>query len=147
MVISNTSFAHISFMEAEQVLSICWKTKPDIGQFKNLYWQALQYVKTRPSIRFYLTDISAIGAFDMDQEVWLSQEYYPQVSQHIQADIYAAVVFSERHFKALVSNYVAAHLNPLSDFIQFNYFTDSEEALDWLRYMQQGQDLALVAKS
>ncbi len=147
MVISDSSHALVTFSRDASVLSIQWKAKPDMEQFRNLYWQVLQFVKSNSRICFYNTDISRIGPFDPEQEAWLSREYYPQVSDIIGTDIYAAVVFSEGHFKALVSNYIGSRLLPLNDFIHFNYFTDNDEALDWLHYMQKGQDLALAAKS
>ncbi|WP_299985630.1 hypothetical protein [uncultured Pontibacter sp.] len=147
MVISDSSYALVTYLKEAGVLSISWKLKPDTDQFRNLYWQVLQFVKTSPKICYYSTDISRIGPFDAEQEVWLSREYYPQVSDIIREDIYAAVIFSEGHFKALVNNYIASQLLPVHDFIHFNYFTDKAEAMDWLLYMQKGQDLAMVAKS
>jgi hypothetical protein len=147
MVISDTKFAQVTYLEEVGILSICWYRNPTMEQFTHLYLQGLQFVKENPGIRFYSTDISRIGPFDAEQESWLSRLYYPQVSEIIGEVIYAAVVFSENHFQALVNNYVASHIVPLSDFIQFNYFTNSDEALDWLRYMQKGQDLVLAAKS
>jgi hypothetical protein len=147
MVISDSKLAHISFSESLDILSIRWKAKPDMEQFKNLYWQVLQFVKTQRKICYYSTDISQIGPFDTDQEAWLSREYYPQVSEIIGENIYAAVIFSEGHFKALVNNYVASDPLPLNDFIHFNYFTDVAEAADWLKLMQKGQDFAIAATS
>ncbi len=147
MVISDSKLAHISFSESFDILSIRWKANPDMEQFKNLYWQVLQFVKTQKKICYYSTDISQIGPFNTDQEAWLSREYYPQVSNIIGENIYAAVIFSEGHFKALVNNYVASDPLPLNDFIHFNYFTDVEEAADWLKLMQKGQDVAFAATS
>lgn len=147
MVISNSPLALISFSEDQDILSIRWKMKPDMEQFKNLYWQVLQFVKTKSKICYYSTDISQIGPFDTEQEAWLRREYYPQVLKIIGEHIYAAVTFSEGHFKALVSNYVASPPQPINDFIHFNYFTDVEEAADWLKLMQKGQDFAFAAIS
>lgn len=147
MVVSDSSHALVTLSEDSAVLSIKWKAKPDMAHFRNLYWQVLQFVKANAKICYYNTDISQIGPFDPDQEAWLSREYYPKVLDIIGENIYAAVVFSEGHFKALVSNYIASPLLTPSDFIHFNYFTDNAEALDWLRYMQKGQDLASVATS
>ncbi|PKV75760.1 hypothetical protein [Pontibacter ramchanderi] len=147
MVICDSSYAFVNYLKEVGVLCIGWKLKPSTEQFRNLYWQALQFVKTNPKIRYYSTDISRIGPFDTDQEAWLSREYYPQVAETIGQDIYAAVIFSEGHFNALVNNYMATHRLPLHEFIHFNYFTDKEEAMDWLQYMQKGQDLAILAKS
>jgi hypothetical protein len=147
MVLSDSSLALISYSGTDDVLSIKWKANPDIEQFKNLYWQVLQFVKANQKIRYYSTDISRIGPFDPEQEAWISREYYPQVADIIGENIYAAVIFSEGHFKALVSNYVASHMSPTDDFIHFNYFTDATEAIDWLMLMQKGQDFAFAAKS
>lgn len=147
MVISETSYVRIAFSSQPEVLSIQWKAKPDMEQFKNVYWQALQFVKGHCKISLYCTDISRIGPFDQEQEMWLNWEFYPQVLDCIQADIYAAVIFSEGHFKALVNNYVAPNLLPIHEFIHFNYFTNSVEANDWLKFIQESQDLALSAKS
>lgn len=147
MVISNSHFAQVTYLEEAGILSICWKLKPDMEQFSELYLKGLQFVKANPGIRFYSTDISQIGPFDVEQEAWLSRVYYPQVADIIGENIFAAVVFSEDHFNALVNNYVASHQLPLNDFIQFNYFTAIEEALDWLLYMQKGQDMVLAAQS
>ena len=116
-------------------------------QFKNIYWLALQFVRMQGKVRYYCTDISQSGPFDSEQETWLNREYYPQVFDSIQTNIYAAVVFSEGHFKALVSHYVPSQLLPLHDFIQFNYFTDSGEAFDWLSYMQKSQEITVSATS
>lgn len=147
MVISDSSYAFVHYSKSANVLCISWKLNPGIEQFRNLYWQVLQFVKSNPKICFYSTDISCIGPLDAEQEAWLSREYYPQVSKIIGQDIYAAVIFSEGHFKALVNNYIASPLLPVHDFIHFNYFTDKEEAMDWLMFMQKGQDLAILAKS
>ncbi|MBX0332871.1 hypothetical protein K3G39_06445 [Pontibacter sp. HSC-14F20] len=147
MVISDSSYAFVAFLKEAGVLCISWKLKPDTEQFRNIYWQALQFVKINPSICYYSTDISRIGPLDPEQEAWLSREYYPQVSDILGQDIYAAVIFSEGHFKALVNNYIASRLLPVHDFIHFNYFTEKEEAMDWLLYMQKGRDSAILAKS
>jgi len=147
MVISENSFARITFSSQPEVLSISWKAKPDMEQFKNIYWLALQFVRTQPKIRYYCTDISRSGPFDSEQENWLNREYYPQVYDSIRANIYAAVIFSEGHFKALVSHYVPSQLLPLHDFIQFNYFTELGEALDWLSYIQKSQEITSPATS
>ncbi|WP_018478189.1 hypothetical protein [Pontibacter roseus] len=147
MVISETCFASITYSRKPEALFIKWKTKPDTQQFVDVYWQVLQFVKNNPRICFYCTDISQSGPFDSEQEAWLNAEYYPKVFDCIQSDIYAAVVFSEGHFKALVSNYVATQLLPLHEFIHFNYFTNPDEAWDWIAYMQESQDFALSATS
>jgi hypothetical protein len=147
MVISETSYVCLDFSSQPEVLSIQWKVKPDMEQFKNGYWQALQFVKGHRKIRYYSTDISRIGPFDQEQEMWLNWEFYPQVLDCIQADIYAAVIFSEGHFQALVNHYVAPNLLPIHQFIHFNYFTSSAEANDWLHFIKESQDFALSAES
>lgn len=147
MVISDSSYAFVHYSKDAKVLCISWKLNPGMEQFRNLYWQVLQFVKTNPDIYYYTTDISRIGPLKAEQEAWLSREYYPQVYNIIGRDIYAAVIFSEGHFKALVNNYMATPQLPVHDFIHFNYFTDREEAMDWFLFMQKGQDLALLAKS
>ncbi|EJF11529.1 hypothetical protein O71_02302 [Pontibacter sp. BAB1700] len=101
MVISDSSYALVTYLKEADVLSISWKLKPDTDQFRNLYWQVLQFVKTNPKICYYSTDISRIGPFDAEQEIWLSREYYPQVSDIIGVDIYAAVIFSEATLRRL----------------------------------------------
>ena len=147
MVISESTYAFANYLTEANVLLISWKLKPDRKQFRNLYWQVLQFVKTNPKICYYSTDISRIGPLDAEEEAWLSREYYPQVFEIIGKEIYAAVIFSDDHFNALVNNYIASHLLPQQDFIHFNYFTDQAEAMDWLMYMQKGQDLAFLAES
>lgn len=147
MVISESSLAQIAFLDTRGALSIRWKAKPDMEQFKVVYLEALRFVRGVGKIRYYSTDISQIGAFDTEQEAWLSREFYPQVSDCIKTEIFAAVIFSEGHFNALVTNYAASNLTSTSDFIHFNYFTNEEEALDWLSFMQKGQDLVLYTRS
>lgn len=147
MLISESCFARITLSSEPEVLTITWKAKPDTAQFKDVYWRVLQFVKTHRKTCFYCTDISMIGPLTSDQEAWLNKEYYPQVLNSIQSVIYAAVVFSEAHFNALISNYVAGRILPIHDFIHFNYFTDPAEAMDWLLYMQKSQDHALSAGS
>ncbi|MBF9254693.1 hypothetical protein I2I11_15415 [Pontibacter sp. 172403-2] len=63
----------------------------------------------------------------------------------IKDNIYAAVVFSEEHFKAIVSNYQVASPAAQHQFINFTYFTDLEEALFWLQSIKKGPDTALLS--
>ncbi|MBD1395936.1 hypothetical protein H9Q13_02060 [Pontibacter sp. JH31] len=147
MVVCDTPYAYITYSSQSEVLSIKWKDRPSLEQFKNVYWQGLQFVKAHPEIRFYCVDISLIGPFDQEQELWLNWEFCPQVLDCIQTNIFAAVIFSEEHFNALVNNYVAPSLLPIHGFIQLNYFTDAVEAHDWLAYTQRSQGFALAAKS
>ncbi|WP_147383245.1 hypothetical protein [Pontibacter oryzae] len=115
-----------------------------MAEFKAAYLSALYFVETQPCIRLFYTDQILIGAFDAQQEGWLVQEFYPKVQHIITEDIWAAVVFSEDHFKAIVSNYKVPSALPVQRFIHFNYFTNRQEAELWLKEMKKGQNL-LVA--
>ncbi|SFF90719.1 hypothetical protein [Pontibacter chinhatensis] len=145
MVIHQTTSAIITFRQKDSVLLIQWLRKPDTGQLMDTYLRALAYVCSNRQTYYFCTDQTLIGSLDRDQEEWLSQEFYPKVYDCIQGEIFAAVVFNNEHFKALVTNYQVPALLPQQHFIQFNYFTKLQEALQWLSDIRKGQDEALLA--
>ena len=108
------------------------------------YLHALQYVCENRRTYYFCTDQTLIGPLDREQEEWLSQEYYPKVYDCIQSEIYAAVVFTNSHFQAIVANYQVSAVLPQQRFILFNYFTKMQEALLWLSDVKKGQDEALT---
>ena len=145
MVIHQTTGVTITFRQKEGVLLIQWLRKPDMVQLQDAYLRALSYVCENRQLFYFCTDQSLIGALNREQEEWLSQEFYPKVYDCIQGEIFAAIVFNTEHFKALVSNYQVPALLPQQHFIQFNYFTMLQEALQWLSDIRKGQDEALLA--
>ncbi|WP_276495749.1 hypothetical protein [Pontibacter litorisediminis] len=144
MVIYETPGVNITFQEQERLLLIKWLQKPNMDALMDAYLHALQFVCEHRQIYFFCTDQSKIGPLDRDQEVWLSQEYYHKVHDCIQEEIYAAVVFSNAHFKAIVTNYQVPATLPQQHFIQFNYFTQMQEALQWLADVKKGQDVVIT---
>ncbi|MFD2245168.1 hypothetical protein [Pontibacter ruber] len=144
MVIYQTQIINIVYTAETQILQIEWKAKPSMAAFKEAYLKALQFVEEQQHTRFYCTDLTSCGPFDREQEAWLNTEYYPKVYKSIGSDIYAAVVFTEDHFKAIVSNYEPSQLSLNYSFILFNYFTVLHEAQDWLAQVQKGQETHLV---
>ncbi|WP_347159114.1 hypothetical protein [Pontibacter chitinilyticus] len=108
------------------------------------YLHILDLLTVNAGLRLYCTDLSNIGALDREQEVWLNLEYYPMVHNLLQSDFYVAVVFSEEHFKAIVTNYQASAPAELYAFTHFTYFTAVDEAIHWLMSIKKGQDTALL---
>lgn len=145
MVIHQTTSVTITFRQKESVLLLQWLRKPDSVQLKDTYMRALAYVCSNRQTYYFCTDQSLIGSLDREQEEWLNQEFYPKVYDCIQGEIFAAVVFNNDHFKALVTNYQVPALLPQQHFIQFNYFTKLQEALQWLSDIKKGQDEAFLA--
>ncbi|GAA4436084.1 hypothetical protein GCM10023188_28740 [Pontibacter saemangeumensis] len=118
--------------------------KPDDAAFVHAHLAALQLSLERQSVKFYCTDLTSVGALTREQEYWLNQELYKKSYNILQDDFFVAVVFSEEHFKAVVSNYIVPSATPSHEFVHFNYFTDQAEALQWLRGIKKGQDTALI---
>ncbi|OKL41671.1 hypothetical protein [Pontibacter flavimaris] len=147
MVIFNTPGVNITFQEQERLLLIHWLKKPDMELLMDAYLHALQFVCDNRHTYYFCTNQTQIGPLDREQEAWLSQEYYPKVFECIQDEIYAAVVFSNAHFKAIVTNYQVPATLPQHHFIQFNYFTKQQEALQWLSDVKKGQDVAVIART
>ncbi|WP_266205415.1 hypothetical protein [Pontibacter kalidii] len=145
MVIFNTPGVNITFQEQEKLLLIHWLKKPNMELLMEAYLRALQFVCENRQTYYFCTDQTLIGPLDREQEAWLNQEYYPEVYACIQDEIYAAVVFSNAHFKAIVTNYQVPATLPQRHFIQFNYFTKQQEALQWLSDVKKGQDVAIIS--
>lgn len=143
MVIYTTPFVDVEFVADVEFLLIKWKDKPDTQEFINTYSRILLYAMGKYNTNLFCTDLTKIGSLKNEQESWLNMEYYQQVYRGLDADIYAAVVFSEDHFKAMITNYRATETESLHSFIHFNYFTELKEASDWLASIKKGQD-ALV---
>ncbi|GAB3195198.1 hypothetical protein ABID22_003598 [Pontibacter aydingkolensis] len=140
MVIKDTPYVGISHDVATDILFINWKQKPTIKQLKDTYLSALQHVQQTCLITSFCTDLTAIGPLNREQEAWLMLEFYPSVYQIIKSSINAAVVFSEEHFKAIVTNYQQPAYLSRQDFIHFNYFTAYQEATHWLIDIKKGQE-------
>lgn len=144
MVVLDTPYVYVDYQKEARTLSITWLKKPVTASFREVYLQALAFVGNHPDTTLYCTNLTHIGPLEREQENWLNQEYYPKVYGIIQDEIYAAIVFSDAHFKAIVSNYQlpAAFVQP--DFINFNYFTSQHEAMTWLEDVKKGQDAAVL---
>ncbi|WP_242928306.1 hypothetical protein [Pontibacter vulgaris] len=130
-------------MDTQSIL-MKWVKMPETAAFKEAYLSTLNYVAGHPYVKLYCTDLTLSGSLNREQEGWLYSEYYALVYNIIRDDIYAAVVFSEDHFKALVTNYLATPAVPNNDFIHFNYFTEQEEALSWLGDIYEGRYTAVL---
>jgi hypothetical protein len=143
MVIYATPCVDIKFIDEVDFLLIKWKQKPDNQVFREVYTRVLQYAKESYYTTLFCTDLSLIGSLKSEQETWLNSEYYQRVYNCLGVDIYAAIIFSEEHFKAMITNYKPAKTESLHTFIQFNYFTKMNEAFHWLASIKKGQD-ALV---
>lgn len=140
MVIKDTPYVSVSHKVDTDILLINWKRSPSVKQFKEVYAAALQYVHQTSFVTAFCTDLTAIGPLNREQEAWLMLEYYPKVFQTIKTNITAAVVFSEEHFKAIVTNYQQPTYLQRQEFIHFNYFTDFQEAMHWLVDIKKGQE-------
>lgn len=143
MVILETPFVQLNFCNQTQVLLIRWLKKPADAVLQEVYTKGLLFLQNHPDLVLYCTDQSLIGSLSRAQEAWLMHEYYPKVYSIIGDSIYAAVVFSDEHFKAIVSNYQVPLAMPHQHFIQFTYFTDIGEAMQWLSDIKKGQDSAI----
>ncbi|ARS35244.1 hypothetical protein [Pontibacter actiniarum] len=144
MVIFENPYAIISYQEQAEFLQISWLRKPSAKLLAEIYLHALEFVATHTKLKLFCTDQTQIGPLEREQENWLIQEYYPKVYQIIQDDIHAAIVFSERHFNAIVMNYQVPVSLPHQRFIQFNYFTQLQEALHWLEDVKKGQEMVVL---
>ena len=144
MVIFETSFVRIDYLDQLEILVIKWLEKPDDATFADAYLKALQFLKRNFPIKLYCTDLTLIGPLTRNQELWLSQECYKKSYNVLQDDFFVAVVFSEDHFKAVVFNYALPATAQAHEFVHFNYFTCQDEALHWLSSIKEGQNIALM---
>lgn len=147
MVVYTTPCVSVEYREEGKILLIEWEKKPDTAAFKDAYTRVLQFATEEYPTTFFCTDMSLSGSFDIEQENWLNQEYYLQVWEGIKENIYAAIVFSEEHFKAIISNYKAMETDAFHPFLHLNYFTETREAFNWLYSIKKGQDAALMPNS
>ncbi|HEY4650972.1 MAG TPA: hypothetical protein VIG72_06135 [Pontibacter sp.] len=127
-----------------EILQVNWKAKPTDGAFIETYLQGLAFVQDERKVKLYCTDLTQIGPLEREQEAWLNNVYYEKLYEVIEADIYVGVVFSEDHFKAIVTNYVATESAKLHSYIHFNYFTDKQEAFYWLNSIKKDWDTVLL---
>ncbi|WP_157578082.1 hypothetical protein [Pontibacter akesuensis] len=144
MVIRETPCVKVTFFEEHKTLLISWLRGPSTKELHATYLHALQFIEAHPDVVLFCTDQTLIGSLTREQETWLMQEYYPKVYHILQDDVYAAVVFSESHFNAIVMNYQANAIAPGQHFIQFNYFTVLSEAMHWLKGINKGQSAELL---
>lgn len=145
MVIFETPCVEISYVFHVNCLYINWLCSPDNATFVEAHSVALQFSIDNPVVRSYCTDLTSIGSLSRDQEAWLSHEYYQKSYNKLKSDFFVAVIFSEEHFKAVVTNYqIPSALSP-HPYVYFNYFTLKQEALHWLESIEKGQDLAFLS--
>lgn len=144
MLIYSTPCARVEYKEEGNILLIKWNQKPDSDQFKNVYSRVLELAEKEYPTTLFCTDMSACGSLSTEQECWLNEEYYLQVYNSLKDNIYAAILFSEDHFKAIISNYKELEADSLHAFMHFNYFTKTNEAFQWLSSIKKGQDVSYV---
>lgn len=144
MVLLETAYVRISYLNQFNCLLIKWLQKPDDAAFVSAHLAALQFSIDNHTVTLYCTDLTLTGSLSREQEAWLIQECYKKSYNVLQDDFFVAVVFSEEHFKAVVMNYFVPSAAPSHKFVHFNYFTDQGEALHWLESIKKGQDMALI---
>lgn len=140
MVIYSTPFSEIEFIDGLEVLQITWHAKPTDAAFTETYHTALRYVAEQNKVILFCTDLTKSGPFNREQELWLNTSYYNEVYDGIKEDIFVAVVFSDPHFNAVVTNYMAPETTDQHEFICFNYFTRLSEAQHWLDTIKKGHN-------
>lgn len=145
MVLLETECVKIIYLNQYNCLKIKWLEKPNDTAFVSAHLAALQFSIDHHTVKLYCTDLTLIGSLTREQEFWLIQECYKKSYNVLQDNFFVAVVFSEEHFKAVVTNYVAPSATLSHDFVHLNYFTDQGEALQWLESIKKGQDSALVS--
>lgn len=134
----------IEFNSDSGVLQIKWVQKPSLEDLKDTYSKVFQMADESYSTAYFCIDMSECGSFSVEQENWLQQEYYPLVHQALHKSIYIAIVFSEEHFKAIISNYKTQKPELFHPHMHFNYFTNAGEAQHWLKSIKKGQDAVLI---
>lgn len=147
MVVHSTTYSDIIFDSELEILQVIWKAKPTDSAFIETYLRGLSFVQEVRPVMLYCTDLTIIGPLDREQEVWLNTVFYDKMQEAVNSDVFIAVVFTEEHFKAIITNYVATEAANTHDFILFNYFTDRLEALHWLESVKKGQDAVLFPTS
>ncbi|MEJ8755468.1 hypothetical protein WG947_00550 [Pontibacter sp. H259] len=143
MVVRSTIYSDIIFDSELEILQVIWKQKPTDSVFVDTYLHGLNFVQEVKPIQYYCTDLTQSGPLDREQEEWLNNFFYGKLHETLKAEVFVAVVFSDEHFKAIVTNYTATKLANLYDFLHFNYFTEKQEAYFWLESVKKGQDAIL----
>ena len=144
MVVYSTAFSDIIFDSELEILQVIWKAKPTDSAFIETYLSGLNFVQEVKPVMLYCTDLTLIGPLEREQEAWLNNVYYSKLHDTLQADIFVSVVFTEDHFKAIITNYTATKATSSHDFILFNYFTDRQEAFHWLESVNKGYDTVFL---
>lgn len=144
MVVYSTAFSDIIFDSELEILQVIWKAKPTDNALIDTYLHGLAFIQDVTPVKLYCTDLTAIGPLERDQEAWLNNVFYSKLHAALQTDIFVSVVFTEEHFKAIITNYTATKPATLHDFILFNYFTDRQEAFHWLESVNKGLDTVLL---
>lgn len=144
MLVNESPYAFIEYFAGSNGVLIRWKKLKDLRSFKTVYNKVLERAVKKYKIKYYCTDLRAVGPLTREQEAWLVSEYYDAVYRELKGDIALAVVFSEEHFNAIINNYQLPAENRQPDFIHFDYFTDLREALNWLKAKQEGQDATFL---
>ena len=147
MVVHSTEYSDIIFISELEILQVIWKAKPTDSAFIDTYLRGLAFVQEERLVMLYCTDLSMIGPLDREQEAWLNNVYYSKLQSTLNTEVFVAVVFTEEHFKAIITNYTATEAATSHDFMLFNYFTDREEAVHWLESVKKGQDTVLLPTS
>ncbi|NDK55461.1 hypothetical protein [Pontibacter fetidus] len=143
MVVHSSTYSDIIFDSELEILQVIWKAKPTDSAFKETYLQGLSFVQEVQPVMLYCTDLTIIGPLEREQEAWLNNVFYGKLHDAVKQDVFTAVVFTEAHFKAIITNYAATEAVNTQDFMLFNYFTDRAEALHWLESVKKGQDASL----
>lgn len=144
MVVYSTTHSDIIYNSNEEILYVNWKQRPSNNAFIETYLRGLEFVQEQVPVNLYCTDLSQLGPLEREQEAWLNNVFYSKLYDVLKTDIYVGVVFSDNHFKAIVTNYTATEATAHHHYVHFNYFTDREEAIFWLESVKKGRDNILL---
>ncbi len=147
MVVFASPYSELFYDGDKEILQVTWKKRPTNSAFTEMYLQGLAFVKEQTPVNLYCIDLTAIGPLNRDQEDWLSTEFYPNLLATLNTKVFVAVVFTDVHFNAIITNYTATEPAETHEQLLFNYFTDREEANHWLESVKKGQDTVLLPTS
>jgi hypothetical protein len=131
--IFHSAAADLSLLPKAAVLWLTWKQPVASPVIQEVYGQLFRQMQLRV-VKNILIDTRLRGRASEADEIWMMQEFVPQLIQQFGSGLHLAYLIQPAHYLALKAESPNGSMESLSDLMCMNYFQSPDNALGWLSH-------------
>jgi hypothetical protein len=126
------SHLHLTYRKDMGILFLRWSKRVGSALLRTGYLQALDFAE-EVGAHLWLFDLRGRGNATPQDEVWILEEFYPNVHERLQRPGYFAYLVSPRHYSHLKENVGLEKLANFSQDVKIYPCVSELEAVEWLQ--------------